>query len=978
MNKTLQRALSLVLCVLMALSATTVAFAADSEEAVPSLGAQYFLSTTDAENAKFILDAADKELAKQNLNAKIDENLDKEVPLGSQNSIIKINPKKTLNRIGLVIDLNSVNGICKTLDSLKTKVLDVKDNAIFNFTFGAAAKAILGDVYNFSLKTWKTGMSRTKNDTEIINRLVSILGENAKLFSKVVDKSFDLGAFKYAFSLDDLLGEDGVSGFVKGWLVSKIYSDKDSAEYKSAYAKAKTDFDSFVFEDLLPLLLKDKLPGFNLNKSMNIDRLFSVLLECGWKDYFVEDIKSIKINKEGAALEKLSEIMEFDGENIDTDNLPLDSSKGLKAQLNNIHGYVICQFFPHFDGWVKGSDIKLLGKNYSSFLKYASKHFFGNENAKPVDILKYILSSIAEANPDSSVAGYSAAISGSKDLKDAVKALLIFGAKENGIPVNEKAAGYENVLGDYLAYYANKFTDLGYNAGSGKSVWTVLNDILNIYLIDKGFAKAFNLNVTKADSLFVKLDKIIATTKIWSMTGTKRQYKSEEFIKGFLDSLLSFNIEKALDLTVVRFSDDFGSLNLSVLLYNIAYNFLQNWFGTPVIVPCNTKSPFQTGFENKSLKVPVEKMLTKLNEKKTAIVPPFLFAGALELELFGKEKTPVTVSGAAVSNQVYTGKEIVPSCVYVTVNGKKVKIPSYQFKADLVNNTGLGSASGTVTLDGAVKNASVDVRFNIVLGKVSGLKASAAGTTGLTLSWNKVTGAKAYVVEYTVKGKRVSKTVSSTSLAVTGLSAGTAYRFSVKAVSGSFSGAAATVSASTKPAKVTGLKLKERTSNSVTLTWNKVSGAKKYEVQLLRNGKWVTVATTTKNSAVIGKKYIKANGKYSFRVRAVGAGGYGEYSAVLKVLSGLAKVTKLKAAKKTSSSVNLKWNKVSGAKRYEVWMSSGKRWVKVSAVKKNTATIKKGLKKNTNYRFKVRAYKTVSKVNIYGDYSSVLKVRTGK
>lgn len=962
--------LSLVLCVLMTLSALPVAFAADGGENAPSLGAQFFLQTTNAENAKFVLDTADSELQKLNLNAKIDESLDKDVGLG-------INPKSTIEKIGLVIDLNSVDGICRTLDSLKTKVLDVKDNALFVLTLSAGAKLLLGDIYNFSLKTWKTGLKRTANDAEIINNLVSALGENAKLFSKVVDKSFNLGAFKFAFSLDELLGEDGVSGLVKGLLVGLVHKDKNSEEYKAAYSKAKTDFDSFVFEDFIPLLLKDKLPGFNLSKTMNIDRLFSVLLECGWKDYFIEDIKSIKINKEGEALEKLSEIMEFDGENIDT-NLPLDSSKGLKSQLNNVHGYVVCQFFPGFKNWEKGSDIKLLGKNYSNFLKYISKHFFGNESAKPVDILKYILSSIAAVNPDSSVAEYSAAISGSKDLKDAVKSLLILGAKKSEIPVNEKAASYENVLGDYLAYYANQFTDLGYAAGSGKSVWTVLNDILNVYLIDKGFAKAFNLNVTKNDSFFSKLDKIIATTKVWSMTGTKKQYKSEEFIKGFIDSLLSFNIEKAFDLTVVRFSDDFGSLNLSVLLYNIAYNFLNNWFGSPVIVACNTSAPFQTGFDNKSLKVPVEKMLTKLNEKKAAIVPPFLFAGALAIEMLGKEKTEVNVSSVAVSNQIYTGKEIVPSCVYVTVNGKKVKIPSYNFKAELLNNKELGTADGTLTLDGAVKNVTVDVRFNIVLGKVSGLKASSTGTGSIALSWNKVPGAKAYVVEYTVKGKKISKTVSGNTLTVTGLSAGTTYSFSVKAVSGSHSGAAAVLSASTRPAKVTGLKLKSRTSTTVTLSWNKVVGAKKYEVQMLKNGKWVTVATTTKTSAAIGKKHIKQNSSYSFRVRAVGAGGNGEYSAVLKVYSGLAKVTKLKATKKTQSSVTLSWKKVAGAKRYEVWVSNGKKWVKTAVVKKNTAVIKKGLKKNTSYKFKVRAYKTVSKVNVYGDYSSTVKVKTAK
>lgn len=961
MKKTLQRVLSLVLCVLMALSTTATAFAAEGGEAKPSLGAQYFLSTTNSENAKFVLDMLDEQLKKMDLNAELDKNID----------------KNTISLLGLVIDLNSVDGLCRTLDSLKTKVLDIKDSIAF-IALRPIAKSLLGDIYNFSLKTWKTGLKRTANDAEIINNFIAALGENAKVFAKVIDKSFDLGALGYAFSLDDLLGEDGASGLIKGWLVSLIHKDEASEEYKAAYAKAKTDFDSFVFEDLIPLLLKDKLPGLNLSKDMDVDKLFSVVLECGWKDYFIEDIKSIRIKAEGEALEKLSEIMEFDGRNIDTDNLPLDSSKGLKAQLNDIHGYIICQFFPKFDGWTKGSDIKLLGKNYASFMKYASKHFFGNENATPADILKYILNSIAAANADSSVAEYAAAIADCKDLKDAIRAALILNARKNDIPVNEKAAGYENVLGDYIAYYANKFTDLGYGAGSGRNMWDVINDLLNVYLFDKGFAKALNLNVAKSDSLFTKLDKIISVTKLWSMTGTKRQYKSEEFLKGFLDSVLSFDIEKALDLTVVRFADDFGTLNLSVLLYNIAYNFLDNCFGTPVIVACNTSAPFQTGFENKSLKVPVEKMLTKLNEKKAAIVPPVLFAAALAIETFGDKKTELNIQGVSVSDQVYTGKEIVPSCVYVTVNGKKVKIPAYQFAASLANNKEPGTASGTLALDGAVKNATVNVRFNIVLGKVSGLKATGTAASSLTLSWNKVTGAKGYVVEYTANGKKISKTVSSNTLKVTGLSAGTAYSFKVKAVSGSHSGAAAVLSVATKPARVTGLKLKERTSTSLTLTWNKVTGAKKYEVQMLRNGKWVTVASVTKNSAVIGKKYIKANSSYSFRVRAVGAGGYGEYSAVLKVYSGLAKVTKLKAAKKTSSSVTLTWNKVSGAKRYEVWTLKGKKWVKAATVSKNTAVIKKGLKKNTTYKFKVRAYKTVSKVNIYGDYSSTVKVKTTK
>lgn len=971
MKKTLQRVLSLVLCVLMALSTTAVAFAADSEEGKPTLGAQYFLSTTNTENAKSVLNLLDKVLLEQNLNAKIDESLDKDVGLG-------INPKKTIQTLGLTIDLNSIDGICRTLDSLKTKVLDIKDKPVFILTLSAGAKLLLGDIYNFSLKTWKTGLKRTANDVDIIYNIISALGENASLFAKVIDKSFDLGAFGFAFSLDDLLGEDGASGLVKGLLVGLVHKDKNSAEYKAAYEKAKVDFDSFIFEDLIPLLLNEKLPGLKLNKEMNFDRLLSVILDCGWKDYFIEDIKSIKINPEGEALEKLSEIMEFDGQNIDTDNLPLDPSKGLKTQLNNIHGYVICQFFPKFDGWVKGSDIRLLGQNYTAFMKYASKHFFGNENANPVDILKYILSSIAAADSESSVVEYAAAVANCKDLKEAIKTVLILNARKNDIPVNEKAASYENVLGDYIAYYANDFTDLGYSAGSGKNMWTVINDIFNVYLIDKGFAKAFNINVTKSDSVFVKIDKILASTKVWSMTSTKRQYKSEEFFKQFLDSVLDLDIQKALDLTVVRLSDDFGSLNLSVLLYNIAYNFLVNWFGSPMIVPCNTSSPFQTGFDNNSLKVPVEKLLVKFSEKKTSIVPPVLFAAALAIEMLGDEKTPVNIQGVSVPDQIYNGKEISPSFVYVTVNGKKVRIPSYQFTAEFSNNKELGTASGTLALNGAVKNAVVDCKFRITLGKVSGLKVTSATANSVTFEWNAVPGAKSYEIEYTANGNKYYKTTSSPKFTAYGLSAGTTFSFKVKAVSGTNSGAATVLNASTKPAKVNGLKLKARTSTAITLTWNKVAGASRYEVQMLRNGKWVTVATVTKNSAVIGKKYIKPNSSYSFRVRAVGAGGNGEYSNTVKVLSGLAKVTKVKAAKKTKTSVTLTWNKVSGAKRYEVWVLKGKKWVKAATVSKNTAVIKSGLKKNTVYKFKVRAYKTVSKVNIYGDYSSAIKVKTMK
>ncbi len=946
MNKTLKSVLSIVLCVLMAFGTMSVAFAAEEEPKAPSLGAQFYLSTTDVENSKLILDKLDEKLKEANLNKNIDDKL-----------------RKALNAIDFTVDLNSINGIINTLYSINN-VLQFKKVDIL----GLVDKTI-GDIGSVNVSTLDKGLKRGKQDYKIICEFVELIAANANLIGKVIDGKADFKLLNSVLDLKKLLGEDGVSGLIKGMIVGMLFDkDKDSANYNAAYSRAVKNFDKFLFEEFLPAKLASAVPDFKMSTTSKVDVILSTVLASCWKKYIEPAVKALNITAgDNEALKKLGTVMTFQGSEIDTSLVKIDGTKPLSTQINDVLGTVAVQLFKGFE-WEYGTDVKLVGKNIQKLYEYVAKAV-GIE-ATPIAVLKFVLENIEGSGKDDYVKG----IDNCKTLEEVAKIVLINTAKKSEIPVKENVKSYENVLGDMLAYWANNFVDLGYGAGTGKDVWTVLNDFVNVYLFDKGVAKALGIDkkIKSSDSIFKKLDTVINLTGIWDIAG--KSYKSEEFLKDVLNGLFTLDFDKLLSLTVVRFSNDFGSKTAVEVLYKAIYNLLKSIMGKEILVAYNSGSPFQTALSNSSLKKTVVNLLKQLNSKKAIILPPVAFAAALALGTNGKVEAKVTAATAA--NATYTGKAIVPSSLTVTVNGKKVIIPSYQYTVkEIKNNVKIGKATVVAELNGAVKNATVTATFSIVPAKVTGLKV-AATSTGAKLSWKKVTGATAYGVEYYNGKKWVAKTVTGTSTTITGLKAKTSYKFRVRAYNKSakaYGAYSSTVTASTTIAQVKGLKAKATTSTSVTLTWSKVSGAKNYEVWQLNGKKWVKVATTTKTSVTVKK--LKANTAYQFKVRAVDKKKVaGDYSSVLKVTTNLSAVKGLKA-KPAKTSVALSWSKVSGAKSYEIWQLKGKKWTKVGTSSSTKFTVKKGLKKNTKYQFKVRA---VSKAKVYGEFSAVVKTTTKK
>lgn len=165
-------------------------------------------------------------------------------------------------------------------------------------------------------------------------------------------------------------------------------------------------------------------------------------------------------------------------------------------------------------------------------------------------------------------------------------------------------------------------------------------------------------------------------------------------------------------------------------------------------------------------------------------------------------------------------------------------------------------------------------------------RATGPTRTSVNLSWNTVSNATAYRVEYRRDGSIASWTVRSetTNLrdTVTGLTCNIAYNFRVKAkgngttYSEEFGDASAAKKATTSscpnaPAP-TNLRVTGTTAASISVAWNRVTDAARYRLEYRRGttGTWTTEPETASLSDTVSR--LDPNTSYSFRVRARGDG----------------------------------------------------------------------------------------------------------
>ena len=266
----------------------------------------------------------------------------------------------------------------------------------------------------------------------------------------------------------------------------------------------------------------------------------------------------------------------------------------------------------------------------------------------------------------------------------------------------------------------------------------------------------------------------------------------------------------------------------------------------------------------------------------------------------------------------------------------------------------------------------------LIVPAVTGFASGSQTKSSAVLGWDKVSCADGYAVELYTGGKwnEVFRTSDSsvTSCTVGSLKGNSTYSLRIRAFAGTAYSDYTRLAVKTKLAGVTGLKAQGVTATAVKLDWARNAGATGYIIEQYKGGKWTQLAVTKNNMTLtFTVKGLAECTPYSFRVKAYkndgGKTNYSDYVTV-KASTLLGTVKNAKVTSVTGSWITLEWAKNDRATGYSIEQYKGGKWTVIATTKNNT-TLKftvKGLKNDTTYSFRIRAYKTAGGVTAYSDY----------
>ena len=264
------------------------------------------------------------------------------------------------------------------------------------------------------------------------------------------------------------------------------------------------------------------------------------------------------------------------------------------------------------------------------------------------------------------------------------------------------------------------------------------------------------------------------------------------------------------------------------------------------------------------------------------------------------------------------------------------------------------------------------------------MKATVNANGTFKLSWSAVAGATAYelYIKQADGSYKLMKTTTSTSFTTAFATYGKQFSYKMRAVTSKNKSAASAYSSvvnakNTKKLQTPALKVTVNSNGTFKLSWNKVTGAEKYELYIKQaNGSYKLMKTTTATSFTTA--FATYGKQYSYKMRAVTSKNKSAASAYSSVVN--AKNTKklqtpsLKVAVNKNGSFKLSWGKVTGATSYQIYMKQANGSYKLIKTTSSTSFTTAVAAKGKTYSYKVRAVTSKNK-NATSNYSKVVSAK---
>ena len=298
--------------------------------------------------------------------------------------------------------------------------------------------------------------------------------------------------------------------------------------------------------------------------------------------------------------------------------------------------------------------------------------------------------------------------------------------------------------------------------------------------------------------------------------------------------------------------------------------------------------------------------------------------------------------------------------------------------------TKLNSAGKPVT--NRLYSTATEAVITTALSNVTDFRAENPTGSSVTISWSVNTRAESYKLQMKKDGEKewtdvdlakcdkVDKSTAVMAYTVKNLEPSTVYFFRVTAISGSITSTATNeISVKTAPKSDAVLEKDTVKPTSITIKWNAMPGAEKYEIQWLQPGKdWEVLGETEKTTLTVNN--LSQCTTYKFRMRSyftsadgskVYSEGFSNELSETTLLSPISLGYRTDAGMTGSTSISLAWVANSRATSYKLFYKEGGKdssseWKAVEAVITNKDNAKDnvciykftGLKPLTKYSFK--------------------------